>query len=36
MGLHDKVPDAPGGDGIEGRAGDKSTALSYGAVMPRR
>jgi len=26
----------PGGDGIEGRAGDKATALSYGAAMPRR
>jgi hypothetical protein len=26
----------PGGDGIEGRAGDKSRALSYGAVIPRR
>ena len=26
----------PGSDGIEGRAGDKSPALSYGAAMPMR
>jgi len=26
----------PRGDGIEGRAGDRSTALSCGAAMPRR